>query len=163
MVKSDQENAYDPNLPLPMLIAQLHSALSTQARMIISRHGMLTLAQWRVIRLISLGRQNTSTALRKLAGIDKSQFSKEVGQLVSLGLVELAPYNRDRRQQVLNLTKHGQEQLDRLRPILDARQAHLRDAIGPDQLDKFRNAIGALIVAAQKADFEITPPIQEDA
>ena len=84
MAKSDLDSAIELRLPLPLLVFQLHSALNAQARALISKRGDLSLAQWRVLRLISLDVAHASTALRKLMGIDKSQFSKEIGAMVAL-------------------------------------------------------------------------------
>ena len=154
MVKSDIESAIELRLPLPLLVFQLHSALNAQARALISKRGDLSLAQWRVLRLISLDVATTSTALRKLMGIDKSQFSKEIGALVAQGYVESAPYRADRRQQLLSLTDKGRAAYAAIAPALDARQAHLMAALTDDQRAVMFEAIKALSEAAQRTDFD---------
>lgn len=154
MTKSDIDSAIELRLPLPLLIAQLHGLLGAQARTLISRHGPLNLAQWRVLRLLSLETARTSTGIRKLVGIDKSQFSKEVSALVEMGYITTAPCETDRRQQTLSLTDKGRGAYANIAPALDARQAHLLAALTETQRDVLLKAIGALAEAAQRTDFE---------
>ncbi|PTX00014.1 MarR family winged helix-turn-helix transcriptional regulator [Pararhodobacter aggregans] len=154
MAKSDIESAIELRLPLPLLVFQLHSLLNAQARALISKRGNLSLAQWRVLRLISLDVAHTSTALRKLMGIDKSQFSKEISQLIADGYVTSAPYEADRRQQLLAMTDKGHAAYARIAPALDARQAHLMGALTDTQRNVMFEAIKALAEAAQRHDFD---------
>lgn len=154
MAKSDIESAIELRLPLPLLVFQLHSLLNAQARALISKRGNLSLAQWRVLRLISLDVAHTSTALRKLMGIDKSQFSKEISQLIADGYVTSAPYEADRRQQLLAMTDKGRDAYARIAPALDARQEHLMGALTDTQRNVMFEAIKALAEAAQRHDFD---------
>ncbi|WP_334191979.1 MarR family winged helix-turn-helix transcriptional regulator [Pararhodobacter sp.] len=154
MAKNDIDSAIELRLPLPLLVFQLHSLLNAQARALISKRGDLSLAQWRVLRLISLDVAHTSTALRKLMGIDKSQFSKEISQLIADGYITSAPYEADRRQQLLAMTDKGRAAYARIAPALDARQAHLMGALTDSQCDVMFEAIKALAEAAQRLDFD---------
>jgi len=154
MAKSDIDSAIELRLPLPLLVFQLHSLLNAQARALISKRGDLSLAQWRVLRLISLDVAHTSTALRKLMGIDKSQFSKEISQLIADGYITSTPYEADRRQQLLAMTDKGRAAYVRIAPALDARQAHLMGALTDSQRDVMFEAIKALAEAAQRLDFD---------
>jgi len=154
MAKNDIDSAIELRLPLPLLVFQLHSLLNAQARALISKRGDLSLAQWRVLRLISLDVAHTSTALRKLMGIDKSQFSKEISQLIADGYITSAPYEADRRQQLLAMTDKGRAAYARIAPALDARQAHLMGALTDSQRDVMFEAIKALAEAAQRLDFD---------
>ena len=155
MAKSDIESAIELRLPLPLLVFQLHSALNAQARALISKRGDLSLAQWRVLRLISLDVAHASTGMRKLLGIDKSQFSKEIGAMVAQGYIQTAPYEADRRQQVLTLTDKGRAAYAAIAPALDARQAHLMAALTDQHREVMFEAIKALSDAAQRHDFDI--------
>lgn len=156
------ENAIDLGLHLPFQIAQLHSALSAQAKVIISRYGDLNLAQWRIVRVVALGIANTSTAVRNAAGIDKSQFSKMLCVLEDKGYVTLHPCAEDKRQHLLELTEMGRRAHDRLGPVLDARQKHLLATLTEDEREVVRKAIKAIAAATAKTDFDIPEPELED-
>lgn len=155
------ENAIDLGLHLPFQIAQLHSALSAQAKVIISQYGDLNLAQWRIVRVVALGIADTSTAVRNAAGIDKGQFSKMLGVLDERGYVALHPFEYDKRQNTIELTKLGRAAHDRLGPILDARQQHLVASLSAEEQAVVRKAIKAIATAANKTDFDIpVPPLE---
>lgn len=156
------ENAIDLGLHLPFQIAQLHSALSAQAKVIISRYGDLNLAQWRIVRVVALGIADTSTAVRNAAGIDKSQFSKMLYVLEEKGYVVLHAFEEDKRQSVIELTEKGRKAHDRLGPVLDARQTHLVASLTEEEQAVVRKAIKAIAAATDKTVFDIPAPDPED-
>lgn len=153
MSKTTRDSAIDLDLPLSFQIAQLHSALNAQAKAIIARYGNLNIAQWRIIRLVAWDIANTTTAVRKAAGIDKSQFSKTLSVLEKEGFVEILPYEDDRRQHLIVLTEKGVSAHDQLGPELDARHQHLLAALTPEQRAVIHDAIKALSEAAQTTEF----------
>ncbi|GAA6208534.1 hypothetical protein NBRC116601_18270 [Cognatishimia sp. WU-CL00825] len=153
MSKFTRDSAIDLDLPLSFQIAQLHSALNAQAKAIIARHGNLNIAQWRIIRLVAWDIANTTTTVRKAAGIDKSQFSKTLSVLEREGFVEILPYEDDKRQHLIVLTTKGVEAHDRLGPELDARHQYLLASLNDDQREMIHEAIKALSEAAETTDF----------
>jgi DNA-binding MarR family transcriptional regulator len=94
-----------------------------------------------------------STAVRKAAGIDKSQFSRTVNALVEDGYVEVHQSSEDRRQFEISLTPKGRAAHERLAPELDARQRHLLDALSPAERAVIHSAIRALARAAEQTEF----------
>lgn len=156
------ETAIDLGLHLPFQIAQLHSALSAQAKVIISKYGDLNLAQWRIIRVIALNIAHTSTAVRKAAGIDKSQFSKMLTVLETKGYVVLEPFDEDKRQHIIELTEMARKAHDRLGPMLDARQKHLVASLTEEEQAVVRKAIKAIAAASARTEFDIPAPAPED-
>jgi DNA-binding MarR family transcriptional regulator len=155
------DNAIDLGLHLPFQIAQLHSALNAQIKVILSRYGDLNLAQWRIVRVVALGIADTSTAVRNATGIDKGQFSKMLSVLVERGYIVLHPYEDDKRQNVIELTKLGRASHARLGPLLDARQKHLLASLSEDEQAVVKKAIKAIAKAANKTDFDIpVPPLE---
>lgn len=159
---TNQQNRGDGlDLPLPMLISQVHSALNAQARAVLSHFGPLNLAQWRIVRLVGTGIADTSTPVRKIIGLDKSQFSKELNALVGHGYMTTRTFERDKRQQRLELTSHGREALERLLPVLKLRHDHLMNAMQPAQRATIRDALAALEEAAKMTDFDIIMNLEE--
>ena len=162
MTNSD-ESAIGLGLLLPFQIAQLHSALNAQAKVIISGYGDLNLAQWRIVRVVALGIENTTTPVRKATGIDKSQFSKMLSALEQKGYVILHPYDDDKRQHVIELTDKALAAHERLGPVLDERQRHLVASLTEDELAVIYKAIKVMADAAQKTDFDIPfPEVEEE-
>lgn len=135
-------------LPLSLVIHQLALKIDAQGRALVARHSDLTLPQWRVIRVIGLEALDGSTALRKVMGFDKSQFSKTVNQLHARGLLAVSEHPHDRRQLHLSLTAAGRAVLDRLAPVLDARNDHLMKALAPEERKIIRAALSKLARAA---------------
>jgi DNA-binding MarR family transcriptional regulator len=161
MTNSD-DSAIGLGLLLPFQIAQLHSALNAQAKVIISSYGDLNLAQWRIVRVVALGIENTTTPVRKATGIDKGQFSKMLSALEQKGYVILHPYEDDKRQHVIELTDKARKAHERLGPVLDERQRHLVATLTEDELAVIYKAIKVMANAAQKTDFNIPAPEPEE-
>lgn len=157
MPKDDMDNAaavarIEAAFPLSFLIHQLEMKLGAQARALIAKHGDLTLPQWRIIRVIGMDAADGSTAIRKVLGFDKSQFSKTVSQLQARGLVAVHDHPTDRRQFRLTLTDEGREALDRLTPELDARNDFLMQVLSPEERSLIRSALMKLSIAAETTD-----------
>lgn len=150
---NEDGNAISLDLLLSFQIAQLNSKLNAQARAIIANHGTLSLPQWRIIRLVAQKFVNTTTSVRKAAGIDKSQFSKTLNVLVLEGYVTVSPFDGDKRQLVIALTQKGVAAHGRLAPELVERQTHLLSALTPTERRTIFSAIQALAKAAERTDF----------
>lgn len=153
----DEAGGIDLELFLPFQISQLSSKLDAQARMIMARHGNLTLPQWRILRIVAMGIACNSTAVRKSAGIDKGQFSKTVNALVSQGYIRISQWPDDQRQFLIELTDKGKEHHARIAPDLDQRQRHLFAALTPQQRKMIFPTIHALAQAAQSIEFLDNP------
>lgn len=149
----EPETPIDKALLLPFQISQLNAALSAQARAILTRHGDLTLPQWRILWLLSSGVASTSTTVRKAAQIDKGQFSKTLNTLVEKDLVQLEPYEKDKRQFSISLTQNGWATHALLAPELNARHNHLLDALTAQERGLIFHAIQALSEAAKQHEF----------
>lgn len=160
-MKNQQDSGDGLELPLPMLMSQVHAALNAQARAVLAPFGSLNLAQWRIMRLVGTGIAETSTPVRKIIGLDKSQFSKELSALVGHGYMTTRTYERDKRQQRLALTPPGRDALERLLPVLKIRHDHLMNALRPEHRAMIREALAALEEAAKKTDFDMTVALQE--
>lgn len=159
---NSRDSAIDLGLLLPFQISQLNSALNAQAKVIISRYGDLNLAQWRIVRVIALGIENTTTPVRKATGIDKSQFSKMLSVLEKKGYVVLHPFEGDKRQHVIELTQKARDAHERLGPVLDARQQHLIATLSEEELAVIYKAIRVMADAATKTDFADPKPIRKE-
>ncbi|MGR3802783.1 MarR family winged helix-turn-helix transcriptional regulator [Marinibacterium profundimaris] len=149
----DTETAdFRSGLPLSLLIHQLAMKIDAQGRALIARHGDLTLPQWRIVRVLGLGAPEGSTALRKVLGFDKSQFSKTVNQLQERGLLSVTDLPTDGRQLRVSLTDAGRAVHERLAPVLEARNDHLMQALAPEERRVIRSALSKLSHAAEATE-----------
>lgn len=157
MPRDDRDSAeavarIEAAFPLSFQIHQLSLKLAAQARGLIAKHADLTLPHWRIIRVIGMDAADGSTAIRKVLGFDKSQFSKTVGQLQARGLVTVADHPTDRRQFRLLLTDEGRAALNALTPELDARNAYLMNSLSSAEQAVIRSALAKLSQAAEIVD-----------
>jgi len=153
MAKQRTSHAFEIERSVPFQISQLSTALNAQAKKIISRHSDLNLAQWRILHLLCWKVADTTTGVRKAAGIDKSQFSKSVRCLADLGLIKMLSFEKDRRQHQLVVTARGRKLHARISPEIDARRAHLMSAISVKEQQMLFSVIKRLEAAADKTDF----------
>ena len=151
MTKSHQ--IVELHLLLSFQIAQLNTQLSNQERAVLAQHGALSPAQWRILRVLGEGAADTTTAVRKMAAIDKGQFSKTINNLVGDGYVLLSAYAKDKRQMVIGLTKKGSHAFDTITPDLDARNEHLLAALNEIERSTIYSAIEALSKASERTEF----------
>ncbi len=161
--RNPMDDPFNIDVELGFLFAQLHIALNAQARSVIARHGDLTLAQWRIIRLVASGQFQGSTGIRKAACIDKSQFSKTVHLLEKNGYLLVSEHSDDKRQFNLALTPKAERAHTKLVPDLSKRNAHLMNALPPEQRKTIVQTIKTLITAADVSDFSShsAPPDQD--
>lgn len=141
-------------LLLSFHIHQLSQKLSSQARAIIARYDPdLTLAQWRIMRVIGLGAAQSSPEIRRLTGIDKGQFSKSIVQLTRRNIVAAEDHPFDGRQSIITLTSQGQDLYDKIAPLLTRRNELMLAALPKSQRRTIYNAIIALSAASDLIDF----------
>lgn len=155
------DTALEQTFPISLQVHLLNLRLAAQARAVISRHGDLTLPQWRIIRLIGLDPSRGSTGHRKALGFDKSQFSKTIAALVEDNYISIQPHPTDKRQFVPALTDKGHAALRRLEPELDRRQAHLSAALTQKERELIGPILQKLYAAAETTDFPDIP-VQQD-
>jgi DNA-binding MarR family transcriptional regulator len=121
--------------------------LTRLARMLERASGELTLAQYRLLALISEGEDRASTLAGHLA-LGKPTISATVETMVERGLLERASVEGDRRAVRLEVTGAGRTALETAQRSmgerLDAVLAHVTDrAQVEESLDQLRGALDA--------------------
>ncbi len=130
-------------------LARVHAKLNTQAAHVLREHAGLTLTQWRIIALLGVTGEATSTTLTRSTAIDKGLFSRNLRTLVDAGLVVVKPDRRDQRQHTLCLSAKGRSVYQRTLPIMRARQSFLLGCLSPKERDAVFSALDKLSVAAE--------------
>lgn len=134
-------------------VMQLNSKLNAQARTILAKHGDLSLAEWRVIRMIGLDPSLAAKQVRDIIGLDKGQFSKTVAALEQKGLIKVDPDPVDRRRIQLSLTKKGQATHTRIAPDIGQRNEHLLSQLSEREQSQFFKTLKKLDQAASDLSF----------
>ena len=134
-------------------VMQLNSKLNAQARAILVRYSDLSLAEWRVIRMLGLDHSITGKQIRDIIALDKGQFSKTVSSLVAKGLIKSNINSEDRRRLELCLTTKGQNLHNKIAPDIGKRNAFLLDQLTASEQRSFFAALKKLGAVANEISF----------
>ena len=147
----------DPELPLDGFVtyrlARLQSRLNGQATAVLREHAGLSLAQWRIVALISQHGGEAAGEIAAAAGIDKGQFSRNAKALGDMGLVTMRVDDEDARRHRLDLTPQGRALHARILPVMRERQRHLLCEFDAGERAALFSAIERLSRAAERTDF----------
>lgn len=135
-------------------IVRVQARLNAQATRILSRVAGISLPQWRVLSLIGDVGETTSSAIVRRSAMDKGLVSRTLKSLHEEGLVASRTSRRDHRVQEHKLTARGQDLYDRTIPHMVERQAMIRSAFSPSELDAFETALQRLEHLAQIEAFD---------
>ncbi|WP_442595142.1 MarR family winged helix-turn-helix transcriptional regulator [Parapusillimonas sp. JC17] len=104
----------------------------------------LTSRQWRI--LVVLNRLGTAPSgdVARLASFDHSQVSRIAVELTKLGLIQQNSDGKDRRKQLLSLTKKGIEYLRVGLPASLERERRLRARLSTSEYEVFCRALSVL-------------------
>jgi DNA-binding MarR family transcriptional regulator len=79
------------------------------------------------------------------AGVSKQAVSRLVDTLVLRGYVERVPDEEDRRRVVIRLTERGTAAAEEIRAAVESVDAALVSRVGPDDLERTRATLAALV------------------
>lgn len=125
---------YDLNLHLTYRLARLQSQLSAQASDILAHIADVSLSEWRILAILT----NPDIAFQKdvlqAMGLDKGQISRTLKRLSGKGYIVLSLDKKDHRQKKIQLTPHGKALVEKIVPVMLARQAHLQSEFDDKEL-----------------------------
>lgn len=104
----------------------------------------LTSRQWRILVILNRLGTATSGEVARVASYDHSQVSRIAAELTKLDLARQSSDGKDRRKQLLSLTKKGMEYLRAGLPASLEREARLRSRLSDEEYEIFCRALGAL-------------------
>ena len=123
-------------------------------RRVLAEQGELTMAQWRVLRVVGDGIATLSTAVRREAVIDKGQFSRTLDSLVADGLIATRVASVDSRQTEIRLTRRGRSVYDRVAPQLDERHRRLLGSMSRREQALFLRQLAGLVDTVEALENE---------
>lgn len=94
----------------------------------------LSLAQFGLLVHIAGAQDDTIAALAERSGLDQSTLSRNLRNLETLGLIEIAIVETDLRRRAIWLTEQGASRLERAIPVWRSAHATLAEIIAPRQI-----------------------------
>lgn len=131
------------------IIARLINRRST--RYFNEAHG-LTLAEWRALTQVALGRATTVNAIAIHTSSDKAQVSRAVAGLLKKGLIEATPHPSDGRSTEFALTQKGAVLHGEILPMRADENATIAALMTPEELRLFNDVLDRMQVHLQSLD-----------
>ena len=129
-------------------LLKLTNRLNRQAAAILRKNGGIRLPEWRCLTFVGEYGEISPRDIHALTEMDPALITRTIQALVKRGLVSLEKDGADRRLINLRLTPAGLQTYRRLRPIMQARQLRLLDALTAEEqvalfsaLRKVRDAV----------------------
>lgn len=148
---------YNPQLAqlsgfLTYRISRLHQKLNSQATKILAAKVGVTLNQWRMIAFIGGAETVTASELVRYTAMDKGLVSRNVKSLIQDEIVESSGDRKDSRVHRLSLTPRGKEIFDLALPTMRKRQKQLQSKLSKDDVERLRDMLEILELAAEDID-----------
>ncbi|MCY4292300.1 MAG: MarR family winged helix-turn-helix transcriptional regulator [Roseovarius sp.] len=125
---------YDLNRHLTYRIARLQARLNAQATELLKAHAGISLAEWRILAILSNPEIETQKDVLVAMGLDKGQISRTVKKLEQKMLVAPASSAAKPRNRPIILTDSGKAILKTMFPIMTRRQALLQSDLSDDEI-----------------------------
>lgn len=133
-------------------LARTQNKLSAQMSHLLRTRCDLTLAEFRVLRLLAVQPSTSMADLARQMGMDKGQLSRKIKAMQAQDLVDLTPNRSDNRKQDLRITSKGMAEVDALMPLALHRQELLRRNISDEEMAVFLRVLDRLEDAAEIRD-----------
>lgn len=122
-------------------MARVQAKLNAMGNRLVQERCGLTLAQWRILLLVSMNEGSTSSDLTRSSAMDKGLFSRKVKSMVDSGLVSSKQDEDDSRVYRLSLTDAGKLIMQDLLPYMQGKQVELINRLTEDELKHMRSAL----------------------
>lgn len=114
----------------------------------------LSMSQATVIQEIGHHDGISLKMLSSLVGLDNSTVSRTVNQLVEKNLVMRQTQENDRRMILINLSKEGQNLVNRMEKQTDEQYARMIRSIPPEALEAFKQSAYLMLHAVEQYEEE---------
>ena len=131
-------------------LSKLQSSLNAQATSILKQHSDLSLVEWRIIQVVRMFEDMTSSMIVDHVQMDKGQLSRKIKGMIEKGLLQSERNQDDKRVQKLILTEKALSISEMLMPTMEERQKNLLSEVTPEELELFNDVIDKLEKASKK-------------
>lgn len=129
---------------LPYRLALLSEQVSQCIALVYRERFGLSREEWRVLAALADGGTVKTGAVIDTSALDKMQVSRAVKALQERGYLVRAPDPQDGRGWLLRLTAAGRGLLQKIAPMVRAREAFLLEALSNEERKLLDRAIGRL-------------------
>ena len=146
--------AWVEDLVLPVLLAEARRTYGSAIRRALAAAGFDDMPRAGASVIGGIARRG-GTPLREVAvaqAVSKQAASQLVDTLVTRGYVVRVPDAEDRRRLSIALTDRGAAAAAEIRGAVDAVDAAFAAAVGPDEVERLRASLGALIALGSPED-----------
>ena len=158
-IAKPETEQFDLERFLPYLLNQAAEATSRSFQEVYRTTYGMTRTQWRV--LANLGRFGAMTArdICRISHIEKTKVSRAIAALEATGLLARRPSERDRRAEILTLTRLGEERFAALGRHAIDHDRRVRQRLGADVAERLASVLRLLIAdaGASPADHDEVP------
>ncbi|MCB1395056.1 MAG: winged helix-turn-helix transcriptional regulator [Rhodobacter sp.] len=151
------------NQALTFRLGRLHAKVIALAARLLEQTAGITMQQWRIFYLIDACGPVTAAEIQRNMDVDKALISRTVRRLIDEGLLASTPSKTDGRAQVLDFTAQGRAVMEKARPIMRARQEHIRAAFSDTEREqlvelmlRFEQAVDTFEVPGDRPGAAIT-------
>lgn len=141
-----------PVYPVPSALARRFAQICVAAIADAIDGSELTPLQYAVLRHVDYEGGTYQNRLAGLLGIDQSNASLLVEELVLAGLIERQVDGADRRARFLRLTKEGSKLVMRLRPKTQAANTHLLAPLKHEECELFLELLARVVEGNRELD-----------
>jgi DNA-binding MarR family transcriptional regulator len=128
-------HALDLDRYIPAYLSFLAGKLSIGASAIYRPRFGIGITDWRIMALLAAEPWVVASHICNSTGLDKAAVSRCVRSLLDLGLIEVAPDQKDQRKQLIALTRKGLALHDRIVELAVAREQALLEGLSETERD----------------------------
>ena len=130
-------------------LSKLQNSLNAQAVSILKQNSDLSLVEWRIIQVVRMFDDMTSSMIADHVQMDKGQLSRKIKGMIEKGLLIAELNDQDKRSQKLVLTQKSISLSKKIMTNMEERQKKLVEDISPQELELFYSMIDRLEKASK--------------
>lgn len=143
---------------LPQRLLKARERLMANFRPILNRFGV-TEQQWRILRALDEYEQLEPREICEMCQILSPSMAGVLARMEDLGLISRSRPAEDQRRVMVRLADKGNQLIDAIAPLIDARYHEMEQAFGKQMFDDLFQALENFIEADLDASKSQKPPI----
>lgn len=142
---------------LPQRLLKARERLMANFRPILNRFGV-TEQQWRILRALDEYEQLEPREICEMCQILSPSMAGVLARMEDFGLISRTRLAEDQRRVLVRLADKGNQLIDEIAPLIDARYQEMEQAFGKQMFDDLFQALENFIEADQAASSPQKPP-----
>ena len=122
---------------LSLATHRLSRLLRSQLATLLSRHGNLSLVDWRICVALSERGTSPQKGLADFAKMEQGQISRSLSLMQTRGLIRSERSDRDKRVWLYSLTDEGRSHFHKVLPVVADRCKSIDNTLSPSEREQF--------------------------